>query len=136
MNTYLNNLKNVDALLHVVRAFEDAAIPHVEESIDPRRDIALFELELIFSDLAIVEKRLERLEREIKKMKSSELEAENSVLLRFKDALEREQPLRNLELTQDEQRRVKGFTFLSAKPLLVVLNLGDFDAAKIPKRRG
>ena len=112
--------------------FEDAAIPHVEESIDPSRDIALFELELIFSDLAIVDKRLERLEREIKKMKSSDLEAENSVLLRFKDALEREQPLRNLELTQDEQRRVKGFTFLSAKPLLVVLNLGDSDAAKIP----
>jgi len=133
LNTYLNNLKNVDALLHVVRAFEDAAIPHVEESIDPRRDIALFELELILSDLAIVEKRLERLEREIKKMKSSELEAENSVLLRFKDALEKEQPLRNLELTPDERRRVKGFTFLSAKPLLVVLNLGDSDAAKIPK---
>jgi GTP-binding protein YchF len=132
LSTYLKNLKSVDALLHVVRAFEDAAIAHVEGSIDPARDIAHFELEMIFSDLAIVEKRLERLERDTKKMKSAELEAEQSVLLRFKDALEREQPLRSLELTQDEQRRVKGFTFLSAKPVLLVLNLGDSDAGKIP----
>ncbi len=133
LSTYLKNLKNVDALVHVVRAFEDAAIAHVEGSIDPARDIALFELEMILSDLTIVEKRLERLERDTKKMKNVELEAEQAVLLRFKEALEREMPLRSLELTQDEQRRVKGFTFLSAKPLLLVLNLGDSDAGKIPR---
>src|SRR5262245_19983778 len=130
LSTYLKNLKNVDALLLVVRAFEDAAIAHVEGSIDPARDIAHFELEMILSDLTIVEKRLERLERDTKKMKSVEHEAEQSVLLRFKEALEREQPLRSLELTQEEQRRVKGFTFLSAKPVLLVLNLGDSDAGK------
>lgn len=131
MSAYLTNLKNVDALLHVVRAFEDPALPHPEGSVDPARDIGLFELEMIFSDLAVVEKRLERLAKDLKKAKSAELELEHSVLLRFRAALEREQPLRELELSADEEKRVKGFTFLSAKPVLQLLNLGDEDAAKV-----
>jgi GTP-binding protein YchF len=131
MAAYLNNLKNVDALLHVVRAFDDPNFPHVEGSIDPQRDIGLFELEMMFSDLAIVEKRLERLSKDLKKIKSHELEMENEVLLRFKAALETEQPLRELELTTEEEKRVRGFTFLSAKPLLILVNIGDRDAPKI-----
>jgi ribosome-binding ATPase len=131
MTSYLSSLKNVDALLHVVRAFEDSNLPHMEGSVDPVRDIGLFELEMIFSDLAIVEKRLERLVKDLKKAKSSELELENQVLLRFKAALESEQPLRDLELTIEEEKRVRGFTFLSAKPILLVLNVGDQDAGKI-----
>jgi ribosome-binding ATPase YchF (GTP1/OBG family) len=86
---------------------------------------------MIFSDLAVVEKRLERLVKDLKKAKSSELELENQVLLRFKAALESEQPLRDLELTIEEEKRVRGFTFLSAKPILLVLNVGDQDAGKI-----
>ncbi len=132
MASYLNNLKNVDALVQVVRAFDDPNVPHLEGSVDPRRDIAAFELEMIFSDLSIVEKRLERLSKDLKKVKSAELELENAVLERFKAALEREQPLRELDLTPDETKRIKGFTFLSAKPLLIALNLGDADAARIP----
>ena len=132
MAGYLTNLKNVDALLHVVRAFDDSNIPHPEGSVDAARDIALFELEMIFSDLAVVERRLERLEKDLKKMKSGELELEYAVLQRFRSALEGEQPLRDLELTIEENKRIKGFTFLSAKPMLVVLNLGDRDAALIP----
>ncbi len=131
MEAYLANLKNVDALLHVVRAFDDPNIPHPEGSVDPRRDVGLFELEMIFSDLAIVERRLERLEKDLKKARNADLELENSVLLRFKEALEQEQPLRNLELTPQETKRIKGFTFLSAKPVLQVLNLGDRDAKKV-----
>jgi GTP-binding protein YchF len=131
MGTYLNSLKNVDSLLHIVRAFDDPNIPHVEGSIDPRRDIELFEMEIIFSDLAIVEKRLERLARDLKKIKSRELEMENEVLLRFKEALESEQPLRELDLTSEEEKRIKGFTFLSAKPVLQVINVADQDAVKI-----
>jgi GTP-binding protein YchF len=131
MSTYLNSLKNIDTLLHVVRAFEDPNLPHVEGTVDPLRDIGLFELEMIFSDLAIVEKRLERLSKDLKKAKSSELEMENAVLLRFKAALEAEQPLRELELTPEEDKRVRGFTFLSAKPILLVINVGDQDASKI-----
>ena len=131
MSSYLNNLKNVDALLHVVRGFEDQGLPHIEGSVDPPRDIGLFELELIFSDLAIVEKRLERLAKDLKKVKSAELEQENELLLRFKASLESEQPLREIPLTPDEAKRVRGFTFLSAKPILMVVNAGDEDAAKI-----
>jgi ribosome-binding ATPase len=131
MATYLNSLKNADTLLHVVRAFDDPNLPHVEGTVDPLRDIGLFELEMIFSDLAIVEKRLERLSKDLKKAKSPELELENEVLLRFKTALESEQPLRNLELTAEEEKRVRGFTFLSAKPMLLVLNMSDQDAPKL-----
>ena len=133
MSSYLTNLKNVDALVQVVRAYIDDNIPHSEGSIDPRRDIGLFELEMIFSDLAIIEKRLERLSKDLKKAKTPELELENAVLARFKSALEHEQPLRDLTLTEEEQKRVRGFTFLSAKPMLLVLNLGDQDIAKIPR---
>jgi ribosome-binding ATPase len=133
MATYLNSLKNVDTLLHVVRAFDDSNLPHIEGSIDPLRDIGLFELEMIFSDLSIVEKRLERLSKDLKKAKSPELEMENQVLQRFKEALESEQPLRNFDLTPEEEKRIKGFTFLSAKPLLLVINMGDQDAGKIER---
>jgi ribosome-binding ATPase len=131
MTTYLNSLKNIDSLVHVVRGFEDPNLPHVEGSVDPVRDIGLFELEMIFSDLAIVEKRLERLAKDLKKGKSPELELENDVLLRFKSSLESEQPLRELELTPEEEKRVRGFTFLSAKPILLVMNVDDQEAPKI-----
>jgi GTP-binding protein YchF len=131
MSTYLNSLKNIDTLLHVVRAFEDPNLPHAEGTVDPLRDIGLFELEMIFSDLAIVEKRLERLSKDLKKGKAPELEMENEVLLRYKVALEAEQPLRELELTPEEDKRVRGFTFLSAKPILLVINVDDQDSSKI-----
>ena len=131
MTTYLNSLKNVDALLHVVRAFDDPNLPHIEGTVDPLRDIGVFELEMIFSDLAIVEKRLERLSKDLKKSKSPDLELENEVLLRFKAALETERPLRELELTPEEEKRIRGFTFLSAKPVLLGINVGDQDASKI-----
>jgi len=131
MSTYLNSLKNIDTLLHVVRAFDDPNLPHAEGTVDPLRDIGLFELEMIFSDLAIVEKRLERLSKDLKKAKSPELEMENEILQRFKAALESEQPLRELDLTPEEEKRIRGFTFLSAKPILLVINVGDQDAPKI-----
>jgi len=131
MSTYLNSLKNIDTLLHVVRAFDDPNLPHPEGTVDPLRDIGLFELEMIFSDLAIVEKRLERLSKDLKKAKSPELEMENEILQRFKAALESEQPLRELELTPEEEKRIRGFTFLSAKPILLVINAGDQDAPKV-----
>lgn len=131
MASYLNNLKNVDALVHVVRGFEDPNLPHTEGSVDVLRDVSLFELEMIFSDLAIIEKRLERLSKDLKKAKSTELELENALLLRFQAALEAEQPLRDLDLTAEETKRIKGFTFLSAKPILLVINLGDEDTGKI-----
>jgi hypothetical protein len=136
LSTYLNNLKNADALLHVVRAFEDETIAHPEGSIDPARDIELFELEMVLSDLAVVEKRLERLEKDLKKAKSADLEIEHRVLSRFKTALGNGQSLRNVDVTDEERKRIKGFTFLSEKPLLMVLNLDERDAGKIEQVAG
>jgi len=129
--SYLNSLKNAEALVHVVRAFQDPSIPHSEGGIDPPRDVALFELEMIFADLAIIEKRLERLARDMKKIKSAELEAEHELLQRFGAVLEAEQPLRDVELSEAEQRLVRGFTFLSSKPMLFLLNLAEADAARL-----
>lgn len=120
-----------DALLHVVRAFEDADVPHPEGSVDPARDVAILDGEFILSDLIIVEKRLERLAESLRKMgRSAEREAwlaEQAILERIKPALEDEQPIRDLGLAPDEVKRLRGFQFLSAKPLLIVLNTGDVD---------
>src|SRR5579863_8663848 len=104
---YLTHLRGVDALAHVLRAFDDPAIPHVG-AIDPLRDIKNVEFDLIVSDLGQVEKRLERLEKDLKKMRSADLERENALLLRAKEALEKEQPLRELEMTAEEKKLIKG----------------------------
>ena len=100
-SAYIGHLRQVDALIHVLRAFENDAIPHVG-AIDPLRDIKNVEFDLIISDLGQVEKRLERLEKDLKKGRTSELEREQALLLRSKEALEQELPLRELEMTADE----------------------------------
>src|SRR5947209_19981723 len=114
---YIGHLRNVDALAHVVRAFDDPAIPHVGP-IDPLRDIKNVEFDLIVSDLGQVEKRLERLEKDLKKMRSAELEREFDLLGRAKTQLEAEHPLREMDMTADDKKRVRGFMFLSEKPML------------------
>jgi hypothetical protein len=124
------SLRELDALVHVVRAFEDEAVPLAEGSVDPKRDIENVELELILSDLAVVEKRLERLEKDIKKQKNPALEKEFQVLKVCKVALDKQTPLREVELGAEETKVIRGFTFLSLKPMLYVLNLGEGDAAK------
>ena len=123
------NLREMDALAHVVRAFEDEALPPPGGSVNPQRDIENVELEMILSDLAVIEKRLERLERDLKKQKSPALEKEHHVLLTCKAALEKQTPLREVALGAEEAT-VRGFTFLSLKPMLYVLNLGEKDAAR------
>jgi hypothetical protein len=121
---FLTNLRNVDALIHVLRAFEDDSIPHVG-AIDPLRDVKNVEFDLMVSDLTQIEKRLERVEKDLKKGRTGELEREQALLLRSKDALEKEQPLRELEMTADEKKLIKGFMFLSQKPILYVLNISE-----------
>jgi len=123
-------LRELDAVMHVVRAFEDAAVPMEAGSVDPKRDIDNVELELILSDLAVVEKRLERLEKDIKKQKNPALEKEFQVLKVCKAALEKQTPLREIDLTGEELKVIRGFTFLSLKPMLYVLNLSERDAAR------
>src|SRR5579863_7195725 len=121
---FLTSLRNVDALIHVLRAFEDDSIPHVGP-IDPLRDVKNVEFDLMISDLTQVEKRIERVEKDLKKMRSGDLEREHALLLRSKEALEKEQPLRELEMTPEEKKLIKGFMFLSQKPVLYAVNIGE-----------
>jgi GTP-binding protein YchF len=121
--------KNADALVHVVRAFRDEAVPHPAGAVDPGRDAQAMEDELILADLGVVERRLERLEKDLKKNKSADLDKERELLVTCKHALEGGQPLRALGLAGDDLRRLRGFQLLSAKPLLVVINLDEADVA-------
>ncbi len=124
---FLTSLRNVDALIHVLRAFEDDAIPHVG-AIDPLRDAKSVEFDLMLSDLTQVEKRLERLEKDLKKMRTVELEKEHALLLRSKASLEAEKPLRELEMTPEEKKLIRGFMFLSQKPVLYAVNVSESTA--------
>ena len=121
---YIGHLRQVDALIHVLRAFDDLAIPHVG-AIDPLRDVRNVEFDLMVSDLGQIEKRLERLEKDLKKMRSPDLEKENELLTKAKAHLETEKPLREMEMTAEDKKRIRGFMFLSEKPMLYVLNIGE-----------
>jgi ribosome-binding ATPase len=118
-------LRGVDALVHVVRAFESDLVPHPDGSVDPLRDVKMLELELILADLGAVEKRLERLEASIKKLNKADDVTERVTFLKMKEALESEKPLRDLELSDEERRRLRNYSFLSDKPLLLAVNLGE-----------
>jgi len=118
-------LREADALAHVVRLFENPAVPHEGGSLDAIRDIVNVDLELILNDLEQASKRMERLEKDIKKKKDPLLEAELQVLTRCRQALEAETPLRELEFTPAERKMLTGFMFLTQKPMIYVLNLGD-----------
>ncbi|MDD5544308.1 MAG: redox-regulated ATPase YchF [Acidobacteriia bacterium] len=126
--SFLGDLRNVEALLHVIRAFEDPSSPHPEGSINPRRDIENLELELVLTDLAIVEKRLERLEKDLKKVKNPEWERELELQRLCKTALDNGRPVRSLEFKEEDKKRLRGFMYLSAKPILHCINLGDTDS--------
>src|ERR1700716_1814368 len=121
---YSAHLRQVDALAHVVRAFDDPSIPHVG-AIDPLRDIKNVEFDLMVSDLGQIEKRLERLEKDLRKMRTPELEKESELLQRANAHLGSEKPLREMEMTAEDKKRIKGFMFLSEKPMLYVLNIGE-----------
>ncbi len=118
-------LRGIDAVVHVVRAFEAELVPHPDGSVDPLRDAKMLDLELILADLSTVEKRLERLETNIKKANRGEDAAERAALLKVKEALEAEHPLRELDLPEDDRRRLRGYSFLSEKPVLLAVNLGE-----------
>ncbi len=125
----LNTVAQNDAFLHVVRAFEDEHVPHPSGSVDPARDVAAMDFELLFSDLLIAERSLERLSNQLaRKGVYPERQADETLhelLLRIKEALENEVPVRDLELTAEEERLIRGYQFLTNKPMLVVLNVGD-----------
>ncbi len=124
----LNQLSAVDALITVVRDFESDAVPHPAGGLDVDRDIAAMNLELTFSDLAILERRLERIAATLKAARSAErvpLGREQSLLARVKGELEQEIPIREQDLSAEDTRAINHFQFLTAKPLLVVINVGE-----------
>jgi len=125
---FLNELRRVDALIHVARAFESASVSHPEGSVDAERDIESMNLELAFADAAFIERRLERLEAELRSAKAAERtagEREMELLRRVAKGLEEDQPIRAQTLTADERRMLAGYRFLTAKPLLIVLNIDE-----------
>ena len=124
----LNQLSTVDTLICVVRAFVDDSIPHPEGSLDVRRDISTLNMELVFSDLAIMERRLEKLETSLKGAKPQERQGflhEKEILLRFKAELENDKPIRELVPEPAAARIITNYQFLTAKPVLNVVNIGE-----------
>lgn len=136
----LAKLKTVDALVHVVRAFADPELLHSEGSVDPARDVENVDLELILADHSLVERRVERLDKAVKRGLNPEEQKEKKLLSEvILPALEAETPLREIALEPDDERRLRGFQLLSAKPMLVVLNVdeaqvGEADAAALGVR--
>ena len=125
---FLNYLTTSDALLQVVRAFADDRVPHPEGSIEPKRDTASLDLELAISDLAIMERRLEKLETSLKAAKASERDSylkEQLLLQKVKAGLERDTPIRLQSLSKEELKMLANYQFLTAKPMLAVINIGE-----------
>ena len=121
--------KNADALVHVVRAFRDESVPHASGKVDPARDAQGMEDELILADLGVTERRLERIDKDLKKSKTADLDLERALMVRCREALENGTPLRALQLAGDEVKRLRGFQLLSAKPLLIAINLDERDVS-------
>ncbi len=129
--SYLASLRVADAIAHVVRVFEDPSVPHEKGDVNPMRDIDDVDMELVLSDLVVVEKRLERLEKDRKKIKDPGLDREYDLLQVAKTKLEAGETLRAWELEGEDEKRLRGFQFLSQKPILFVLNLGEEDSARL-----
>jgi ribosome-binding ATPase len=130
---FLNELRRMDGLIHVVRAFESAEVPHPEGSVDPARDVANMNLELAFADLALIERRIERLEAELRSVKAGERmagEREIALLRRLQAGLEAEESIRSQSLSAEEERMIASYRFLTQLPLLVVLNIGEEDVSR------
>jgi GTP-binding protein YchF len=124
----LNQLTQMDGFLHVVRCFDDPNVPHLSGSVDPRRDIAIMDAELLLNDLLAVERKLDRLADERRKgggREKLEIEREIALFERLHTVLTGETPLRNIEFDVDEQRLLAGYGLLTRKPILILLNLGD-----------
>ena len=124
---FLDKVKTTDALLQVVRLFDDPAIPHPEGSLDVLRDIGMMESEFLLSDMALIEARVDRIKKNFQKSGAVFSQKELSLLERCLTALENSNPLRNLEYDREEIKILRGYQLLSVKPVLIVLNLSEAD---------
>ncbi len=125
-NQFLSHIRQVDAISHVVRCFEDDNITHVSGKVDPIDDIETINLELIFADMETVDKRITRVEK-LARQKDKEASYEFEVLSKLKEAFEAEKPARSVELTKEERKLVHGLHLLTMKPVLYVANVGEDD---------
>ncbi len=123
-SAYAQRLREVESLTHVLRAFDDPTIPHVG-GIDPVKDARDVEADLIVNDMVLIERRMEALQKDLKKLKSDDLARERELLVKCNAQLEGGQPLRELDFSADERKRLRGFAFLSQKPILYVVNIGE-----------
>jgi GTP-binding protein YchF len=129
----VGDLRSSDAIVHVVRAFRDPSVPHVDTTVDPVRDLSSVELELLFADHGVALRRLERIEPELRGAKGADREAkelEKATLIKAMAALDAETPLRDIDLAEEERKAIRGFRFLTLQPQLVVANVDDDDVAK------
>lgn len=122
---FLNKVRNNDALIHIVRQFEDDAIPHPESNIDIKRDIDFLEIEFILSDMTMIENRLEKINKDILKSKTEQLQRELPVFKKLQTHIEKELPLRTISLDDSEKKTLSGYQFLSMKPLIIGINFDE-----------
>ncbi len=127
----LDQLRVTDALAHVVRAFRDESVHHVEGAVDPARDAATMETELILADHSIAERRIEKLESLVQRANRDEDKQELELIRKVLSKLEQDVPLRNVEFDEHQRMQLRGYTFLSLKPLLVVVNADEEDASRL-----
>ena len=128
-NQFLSHIRNVDAITQVVRCFEDPNVIHVSGNVDPIRDIETINLELIFADMDVIEKRLPKIEKKALSKVDKESIIEYDLLKRLYQNLVDQKPIRTMSLTKDEQKLIKVFSFLTAKPMLYVCNVSDDEIA-------
>lgn len=133
-NKFLDDIRNVDMLVHVVRAFNNPDVPHVEDSIDPMRDIETISTELLFADMELLEKRIERIQNG-KKIKKEQLK-EMEVLKKLLEALENEIPLTAVELNEEEKEMIQHYRFFTEIPMMLVINIDEdqFQSRDYPGR--
>ena len=128
-NKFLSHIREVDAIVEVVRCFEDSNIIHVENNIDPIRDITTIGLELILADLEIVDNRLNKIGKKATMSKDKDIKKEAEVLYKLKEALENDKAIRNIELTEDEELIIKPYNLLTSKPIIYMANVSEDDIA-------
>jgi hypothetical protein len=132
-NQFLSYIRGCDAICQVVRCFEDENIMHVDGSVDPLRDMETIQIELIFADLEVVDKRIPKIQKRAEMKTDQEAIIEYAILEKLKTALENQQPIRQLQLSQDEKRFIRNFSFLTAKPMIYVLNVSESEMADYSK---
>ena len=130
-NQFLSHIRETDAIIEVVRCFEDSEIIHVENTVDPIRDIEIINLELVMADLDTCSNRLGKIENKARISKDKEALAEVNLLVKFKEKLQKGEALRGITLNEDEQKIVKNFNFLTLKPIIYVANVSDAELADI-----